>query len=792
MTKRIRVAVTGIVQGVGFRPFLHRLARRFELAGWARNTSAGVELEIEGGEGGLAAFVAALQDPAALPPLAVVEQVACEPLPRPLGQAGFRILESRGGAHDTLVSPDVATCPDCLRELFDPADRRYRYPFINCTNCGPRFTIVKTVPYDRANTTMGSFAMCPACAAEYRQITDRRYHAQPDCCPACGPSVTFCDGAGRPAAGDPFAAAQALLRAGGILAVKGLGGFHLACTVESPAPALRLRRRKRRDSRPLAVMCPDLAAARRLCRVSGAEAALLESIRRPIVLLAKRRRDSLAALSKNGVLGVLLPYTPLHQLLFAPPAGQEGAPPVFGALVMTSANLAGQPAVIENEAALRQLAGVADGYLLHDRQIEARCDDSLVRAVGGRAYFIRRSRGYAPQPLALPFDCSGLLALGAEQKASFAFGKGRRAFYSQHIGDLKNRETLEHYETQLERFRQLFGVQERALACDLHPDFLSTRYAKGRAAERGLRLVQVQHHHAHFASCMADNGLAGDCIGVVWDGFGLGEDGAAWGGEFLVGGYAAVRRAAALRPVLLAGGDAAVEEPGRVALALLADAGLLPPQAGPAGPLQRAAQQALAGMEPGRRRFLAAMLQRGVQCVPSSGMGRLFDGVYSLLTGQQRAGYEGEGAVQLEALAARHPAWRAGPCGDGAGRFEIRFYQEPQGGPLRFDTRPLVTGLLQGLAEGEKPAALAARFHATLIEMAARLCLRLRAETGLDRVLLSGGVFFNMLLLRGLTARLGQLGFSVYSHRQVSCGDEGVALGQMAVARARLEDEGQR
>lgn len=752
MIRRYRIQIGGIVQGVGFRPFLHRRADELGLAGWGRNTGSGVELELEGEERALNDLLSDWKRGNHLPPLAVVESVRWEERPV-TGQRGFALRSSLGGGHDTLIAPDIATCPDCLRELRDPADRRFGYPFLNCTNCGPRFTIVRSVPYDRPNTAMAKFPMCPACAGEYQDINDRRYHAQPDCCPACGPKLVFADGAGNPVPGDPIALAKRLLQGDGILAVKGLGGFHLACRIEGEV-VKKLRERKRRRTKPLAVMCRDAAAARRLCRIREGEAALLSGPRRPILLLDKRA-DDYNWLSPTDTLGVMLPYTPVHELLF------DGAD--YDALVMTSANLCGLPAVIGNSEALAVLSRVADGFLLHDRDILRRCDDSLVRWVEGAPYFIRRSRGYVPQPITLDFDASGVLALGAEQKASFALGKRNRAFYSQHIGDLKNAETLEHYGEQIRDFEELFDARPRLLACDLHPDFLSTRYARERAGREGLPLWQVQHHHAHLCSCMADNGLTGACIGLTWDGAGLGTDGLIWGGEVLTGDVTAFRRAASLRPISLPGGDAAVVEIGRIAQSLCWDAGVRAPK----------------GMPADRRRFVQAMLEKGVNCPRSSGVGRLFDGVYSLLTGAQTAGYEGEGAVLLETLANRAPEER--------GRYEVGFDRDGSGLP-RWDTRPMVRALAEDSARGEAPEVLARRFHNTLISYAAAAAGLAREETGLERVVLSGGVFFNLILLRGVTAELERNGFQVYRHRRVSTGDEGIALGQLAIAAHRNEN----
>lgn len=730
--------MTGIVQGVGFRPFLHRLARDCGLVGFARNTGHGVSGEVQGEEQAIAAFFAALQTEEKLPPLAVVSGAQMDWLPELGEETGFAIEASEADGRDTLVSPDVGTCGDCLRELRDPRDRRYRYPFINCTNCGPRFTIVRSVPYDRARTTMAGFAMCPECGREYGDIRDRRYHAQPDCCPACGPRLWFADATGREIPGDAIALAQEALRRGEIIAVKGLGGFHLACTVDEQTVA-KLRARKRREEKPLAILCRNAEATKAFCRVSAQEAAQLESPRKPIVLLEKKERAALMHLSANADLGVMLPYTPVHELLI------EG----FDALVMTSANASELPATIANADALAQLQGIADGYLLHNREIECRCDDSLLRVADGAPYFVRRSRGYAPQPVPLHFDADRVLALGAEQKASFALGKGSYAFYSQHIGDLKNAETLAHYQQQIERFEALFGVKPTRLACDLHPDYLSTRFA----AASGLPVAPVQHHHAHMAACMADNRLTGECIGVVWDGTGLGADGTIWGGEFLAGGYARVRRLASIRPVQLPGGDAAIDRIGRIADALRFDAGL------PVGDV-----------------LIRAMLERRVNCPLSSGMGRLFDGVYALLTGRQAVSYEGQGAVLLEALALG--------AAQESGQYPVVFSGED--GVRRFDTRPMIRQIAQEQAAGEASEGLAMRFHNTLIAMADAQCAAIRGATGLNRVVLSGGVFFNRILLRGVTRRLEERGFDVYRHRQVSTGDEGVALGQLAVA-AQME-----
>ncbi len=741
---RVRLEVRGIVQGVGFRPFLHRLAARYGLSGWARNTSAGVELELEGRPAGVDAFAAALREEH--PPLAVIAALRRTDLP-PAGDEGFRILDSALSHREALVSPDVGICPDCLRELFDPADRRYRYPFLNCTNCGPRFTIVRDVPYDRERTSMARFPMCPDCAAEYGDITDRRYHAQPTCCPRCGPSLSWLDGEGRPVPGDPLELARAALRRREIVAVKGLGAFHLAC-LPAPETAALLRRRKRRDGKPFALMCADPAAARAVCEVSPEEERLLTSRRRPIVLLRKKA-GAPEGLSDNNDLGLMLPYTPLHYLLMED----------FPLLVMTSANLSDLPAIIDNGEAVSALRGVADGFLLHDRDIVTRCDDSLMRVFRGREYPLRRSRGYAPQPVFLEEELPPILACGAEQKASFCLSRGHNAFLSQHIGDLKNVETLTHYESQIDHFQRLFGVSPAALVCDAHPDYLSTQYAARRAGAEGLPLIRAQHHHAHMVSCMADNGLEGPVIGLIWDGTGYGGDGTVWGGECLAGDAARFQRLGSIRPIPLPGGDLCAGEIGRTAHALLWDCGLT----------------RRSPLPPDRAASVTRQLEADLNCPRSSGMGRLFDGVYALLTGRTAVTYEGQGAVLLEAMAARTDR-----------RLPLSLCEED--GVLRLDHRPMTAALVGGLEAGDPPGELAGAFMNTLADAGLAQCRSARERTGLDRVVLSGGVFQNMYLLPRLLDALERGGFRAYRHCRVAPNDEGIALGQLMIAYAQRKD----
>lgn len=737
-----RIEIRGIVQGVGFRPYVHKMVEKYGFSGWIRNTSYGAQLELAGSRRALLHFLDDLKK--SPPPLALIEGVEYTAV-EAREYSGFRIIESeRSGHMETLVSPDVGICADCARELLDPADRRYKYPFINCTNCGPRFTIIKSVPYDRASTSMAAFPMCGDCAAEFADIRDRRYHAQPNCCPECGPECFFLDGHGRPVPGGAIELARRALKAGEIVCVKGLGGMHLACLPE-PETVRELRARKRRDEKPFAVMCRNVDCARDICRVSADEAAALEGHRKPIVLLEKLDYSALAHLSENACVGVMLPYTPLHILLM----GTD-----IDCLVMTSANISETPIISSNAEALAELAGVADGFLLHDREIVTKCDDSLIRIYNGRDYPLRRSRGYVPYPVSVPVEHM-LLACGAEQKASFCLSKRSHAFPSQHMGDLKNAQTLDNWERQIEHFSALYDIEPAAIACDMHPDYLSTAYAEERAERDAVPLLRVQHHHAHMAACMADNGLEGDCLGLIWDGTGYGSDGRIWGAEVLAGGYKAFRRVGTMRPVALAGGDAAMDGIWRVGLALLRDSGL--------------DTNRFAG-EDGYETVLK-MLQTGTNCPESSGMGRLFDGVAAILGIRRKAGYEGQGAVLLEAAAL-------------AGEGGAYPYELCGGEVLTLDWRPTVRALTSELDGGVEVPVIAARFMNTLIHAAAEQLSRLAAETGLDRVVLSGGVFQNMYIMDRLPERLRAQGLEVYTHSRVSANDEGISLGQLMILEA--------
>lgn len=751
--KRIRLTIGGIVQGVGFRPFLHRQAEERGVTGWVCNTLSGVEMEIEGQPEALSGFLKAVQDNP--PPRAVIKTIQTVPLPEPAGFKKFEIRSSIDGEGNTLVSPDIGLCAACRKELTDPSDRRYRYPFINCTDCGPRFTIIRGLPYDRVKTTMAGFRMCATCADEYHDLSSRRYHAQPDCCPDCGPTVFFCGADGREYPGDAIEQAQQALRAGKILAVKGIGGIHLACDAHNESAVRLLRARKHRPEKPLAVMCRCLETARAFCEISDQEAKLLEQPQQPIVLLKKKKPEDFPLLSANRCLGIMLPYTPLHVLLLD---GLFGGP---DALVMTSANHSGQPIFIHNEEALAQLAGIADGFLLHNRPIQNRCDDSLVMEWQGREYFFRRSRGYVPRPLEILDDVTGGVAFGAEQKAAFAVGRERLAFLSPYIGDLKSLEVLDHYQESMEAFLKLFQVSPEFLACDLHPDFFSTRAAEERARRDHLPLFRVQHHWAHMAACMADNDLSGSVFGIIWDGTGLGTDGSIWGGEFLVGGTDHFTRCGSIRPVLLPGGEAAVAEIGRTALSLLWDAGISPDDA----PIPKERQKPLLSLLDSRTRSPAA-----------SSVGRLFDGIYALITATPKVSYEGQGAVLLESLVRDEIPARVYP---------VEFYWENS--VRRLDTRPLIRAVAADFHDGIPPAAIARGFMDTLCRMALDQCRALNLS-GLP-VVLSGGVFLNRYLLTEMTRLLTADGYHVYTHHRVSPSDEGVALGQLVIAAAQRRQQ---
>jgi hydrogenase maturation protein HypF len=764
---RRRVRVRGIVQGVGFRPTVYRLAAERGLGGWVLNDAEGVLMELEGPPARIDDFLAALAGHP--PPLAQVTAVEQADVPAQ-GESGFGIAPSGGGRRSALVSPDMAICPDCLRELLDPADRRFRYPFINCTNCGPRYSIIVDIPYDRPKTTMRTFTMCQPCRAEYEDPADRRFHAQPNACPSCGPQLGLHDAAGAPlAAADPVRAVRDALLAGRIVAIKGLTGFHLACDARSDAAVRELRRRKGRDQKAFAMMAAGAAAVARRADVGPAERGLLESRERPIVLVRKRDGHDLSALvaPHSPYFGFMLPYAPLHYLLF------EGD---FPPMVMTSGNLSEEPICREDAEALRRLSGIADLYLVHNRPIHTVCDDSVAMVERGRPLVLRRARGYAPRPLDLPVDApEPILAVGPELKNAVCVARGRRAFVSQHIGDLKNALAAEYFETTILKLTRLLEVEPAVLAHDLHPGYLSTRYARRRAADGPgrIRLVGVQHHHAHIASVMAENGLAGDVIGLAMDGTGYGPDGTIWGGEVLRASAERFERLGHLSYVPLPGGDAAIEHPERVAWAFLV-------QAYGAEEAGRHVVGRVAETAEKDRRMWAEMIAKGVHSPPACGMGRLFDAASVLADVCADSSYEGQPAVELEAAAEGVP--------DDAPPYDFRILDAAGAGAQGWviDTTPVVRGVVADAEARRGGAEIAARFHATVSAMLLEAVRRARRETGLERVALAGGCFANDRLVRTLAPALEADGLLVYVHRDVPPGDGGVALGQAYVAAARL------
>ena len=762
------------MQGVGFRPFVYALATRLGLAGHVGNDSQGVFVEIEGPEAGVADFLASLTRDA--PPLARIERVSATAI-TPNGAAGFSIAPSDpGGQRRALVSADSATCEDCLRELADPADRRFGYPFINCTNCGPRFTIVRDVPYDRPLTTMAGFPMCAECAAEYQDPADRRFHAQPVCCPACGPRLRLLDAAGEELPGEPLKQAARLLAEGHVLAVKGLGGYHLAVDAGSEPAAAALRARKHREDKPFALMVPDTDGVRRLCALdalagdalagdalagdavdgtamAGVAEALLTGRRRPIVLLPRRAGAPVARAVAPGSrhLGVMLPYTPLHHLLLR----EFG-----GAIVLTSGNSSDEPIAYADDDALARLAGIADEFLVHDRPIHIRTDDSVVRPLRGREMLVRRARGYVPEPITTrPGFRRQVLACGAELKSTFCLGKDDHAFMSQHIGDLENFETFRSFTEGISHFERLFDVIPQVVAHDLHPEYLSTKYALER---EGVELTGVQHHHAHIASCLADNGEEGPVIGVAFDGLGYGTDATIWGGEFLLADLTGFERAGHLATVPMPGGAAAIKQPWRMAAAYL-DA------AYPRGLPDRLDIQR---RNAERWHDVLTMARRGINAPVTSSAGRLFDAVAAILGVRDVISYEGQAAVELEQRAdlSERAAYAAGIG---------------EGDPLRIAGGDLIRAVADDLLAGVDSRVIAARFHLGVARVIVTTCMLLRERCGLRVVALSGGVFQNLLLLNQTAAGLEREDFRVLVHSQVPPNDGGISLGQAAVAAAR-------
>jgi hydrogenase maturation protein HypF len=768
MDVRRRIEVSGIVQGVGFRPCIYRLATGRHLRGTIRNTSAGVTIEIQGPAETVQDFIERL--PAAAPPLAritsfTVDEVACN------GDRDFRIIHSHEGEEvRTLISPDVAICPDCLREMFDAKDRRHRYPFINCTNCGPRFTIIRDIPYDRPSTSMAPFPMCPACLAEYEDPLDRRFHAQPNACWECGPRVELWDKSGRRIeCRDPVVEAVSGLHAGLVVAVKGLGGFHLAVDATNPAAVSLLRERKRRVEKPFAVMVPDLRAAEPICELDDAARTVLQSIQRPIVLLPKKTLsvipDEVAPF--NRYLGIFLPYTPLHYLLLA-----EGG---FKALVMTSGNLSEEPIAIDNREAVSRLHGLADYFLVHNRDILLRCDDSVVRVAGGVTHQLRRSRGFVPVPVFLKDDLPPVLAVGGELKNTICLTKGKHAFLCQHVGDLENAESYSFFHEAIEHLERILEIRPEIIAYDLHPDYFSTKWARQQS---GVKLVGVQHHQAHIASCMAENHLEGRVIGFALDGTGYGTDGKIWGGEVLIAGYENFERAAHFEYVPLPGGAAAIREPWRMAVSYLA---------------HYFGHEFLKLDIPFVRRLdrpkvdlLLRMMEQGVNSPLTSSCGRLFDAVAALAGIRQQVNYEAQAAIELEM------AMTSAEIGlseeDAAYPMNLVPELSPEADHWIIGTRPLFEALLDDLGRDVSVATISRRFHNGLVECLVELATLLRKKTTHHRVCLSGGTFHNVYLSQRLEARLCEAGFEVFTQKEVPSGDGGLSLGQALVAAAQRRD----
>ncbi len=777
-----RILINGIVQGVGFRPFIYRIALENSLSGWVKNTSRGIEIEVAGSQGDLEKFISAIKRNA--PPLSKIDSL--QHLSIDLEEYdSFQIHQSQvvaGGFQP--ISPDVSICDDCLEELFAPDDFRYRYPFINCTNCGPRFTIIKDIPYDRPQTTMAGFNLCPTCRNEYQDPLDRRFHAQPVACPECGPQIWLDLPAGsnltQGLSGDPaLVETQRFLAEGYIIAIKGLGGFHLACDGENPDAIQRLRERKNRPSKPLAVMMPTLEAVRKYCQLSIAEENLLSSPQRPILLL-KRNPDSTLPLEiapGQEYIGVMLPYTPLHYLLFS---GKENFPTSpYRVLVMTSANFRGNPILTENQDVISQLNTIADAYLLHNRDIHFHCDDSVARVLpvqidrSENIYPVRRSRGYAPQPVDSPFTGKSVLGTGAELKNTFCMTKNSYAFISQHIGDLKNFETLTSYQESIGHFENLFRVQPELIVHDLHPDYLSTRYALDRSEDQGIPLYPAQHHHAHITSCLADNNYQGDepVIGLAFDGVGYGDDGAIWGGEFLIADYSEYTRAGHLAYFPLPGGDQAIREPWRTALSLLHHYDIPWDSSFPPVQHLNGLSELLPGVHQGE--VLSNQLSTGTNAPLTSSLGRLFDGVASILGICHQISYEGQAAIEFEALARE----------DERGTYPLEISNE-----LIFNPGNMIRSILKDQGDGVQLPIISARFHNTLAEMVLEIALSLRQTKQLDTVALSGGVWQNMTLLKSSVLKLRSAGFQVLLHQQVPPNDGGLSLGQAVIGQKYLRN----
>ncbi|MFH1382304.1 MAG: carbamoyltransferase HypF [Chloroflexota bacterium] len=760
----VHVNVRGVVQGVGFRPFVYQLATRYNLKGWVCNTSEDVKIEVEGEPTAIEQFLLALRKEA--PPRATIEHVSVRHH-RPADYTGFEIRHSvaEEGKYQ-LISPDIATCPDCLKEILSPDDRRYHYPFTNCTNCGPRFTIIEDIPYDRPRTTMRHFRRCPECQQEYDDPLNRRFHAQPNACPKCGPQLTLLDAKGHPlAVDDVIVAAGQFLRNGKIIAVKGLGGFLLACDATDENTVNLLRERKQRPFKPFAIMVTSLAESRKYCYVNKEEARLLSSPYSPIVLLRWKARSPIARAVAPSLkyLGVMLPYTPLHHLLL-----REAALP----LVMTSGNLSEEPIAKDNDEAVRRLAAIPDYFLVHNRDIYARYDDSVTMVERGTPQLLRRARGYAPYPVRLNFKSQPVLACGAEEKNTFCLTRDEYAFVSQHIGDMENLETLEHFASTIELYQRLFRIEPEVIAHDMHPDYLATKYAQELAASKpGLRLVPVQHHHAHIVSGMADNGINTPVIGVALDGTGYGPDGAIWGGEFLIADYKGFTRAGHFEYLPLPGGALAIKKPYRTAIGYLTS--LLGEDA------FKHDLSFLKQVDKSEIDIIRRQIAQKINSPLTSSCGRLFDAVSALIGVRSEIQYEAQAAIELEMVAYE--------AADETGSYPFSVIE--QGDVNIVKIRELFAAVIADLTAGQSQASIAAKFHNTIARIILNLCQVISGKTGLTQVVLSGGVFQNRLLLRKAVSLLETEHFEVFTHRQVPCNDGGISLGQAVMANASLSQK---
>ena len=752
--KRAEIAITGIVQGIGFRPYIYNLAQKNLIRGWVFNNEKGVFIDAEGEDGHVDQFIQEI--PKLAPPLARIESFQVRHL-EPLGYTTFEIRKSEEAQEKfVLITPDVATCDQCFSELFSPENFRYRYPFINCTLCGPRFTIIKDIPYDRHKTTMAPFIMCPVCQREYEDPSDRRFHAQPNACPACGPSLRLLDRQGKEVPGDAIQGTLNFLSQGQILAIKGLGGFHLACDAKNQEAVSSLRSRKYREDKPFAVMCRDLEEVREHCEVSEEEEKLLLSVQRPIVILRRKEYSAIAhaVAPYQDTLGVMLPYSPLHHLLFKGP---------LRALVMTSGNVSDEPISYKNEEAYERLSKIADYFLFHDREIHMRCDDSVTRIFQGKPYILRRSRGYAPFPIKLPYPLKMILACGGELKNTFCLTRDQYAIMSHHIGDLENLETLASFEEGIEHFKRLFYIEPKAVAYDLHPDYLSTQYA---LSIPNIPRIGVQHHHAHIVSVMAENGLEGDVIGVALDGTGFGLDDTIWGGEFIKANLRDFNRLAHLKNIPMPGSTMAIKEPWRMAMVYLSEAF--------GDEVSSLKIDLIKRIDSQKWGILKKAIQRKINTPSTSSMGRLFDAVSSLLSIRDEVHYEGQAAIELEMIA------------DKAVKEDYAFTIHQEETPMVINPADMIKGIVRDLIDGTSAARIAGKFHRTAARLIVETCEMIQSKERLNRVVLSGGVFQNIFLLSLVVEGLQRSGFEVYTHHLVPTNDGGISLGQAVIAHMRL------